>query len=206
MFPFLDASACPLLPSSGFRLCQFPTFIGTMRGVRLLPFRPRCLRFLGIRYLFREMLLRSPVRCTSTASEAWSVRVGGYHSRLAGGRETGALPGLRRIFESAPRARDSGGSWQPRIAVTRMLPSARLTASASATIYAFGAESSRLAFSLSTLRPTGRPGDARLASNLPATALAGSDFHRQDSIERFHWLISDPPFPDLSWRYSLKYS
>jgi hypothetical protein len=114
MFPFLDTSACPLLPSSGSRLCQFPTFIGTMKGVRLLPFHPGRLRFLGDWYLFREMLLRSPGRRISADSRAWPVRVGGDHSRKAGGKRLGALPGFRRILESAPRARDSGGSWQPR--------------------------------------------------------------------------------------------
>lgn len=40
--------------------------------------------------------------------------------------------------------------------------------------------------------------DARLAIGLPATALAGSDFHRLDSTERFHPLTEVPPFPDLS--------
>jgi hypothetical protein len=30
--------------------------------------------------------------------------------------------------------------------------------------------------------------------------LARSDFHRLDSIERFHSLTEHPPFPDLSWR------
>jgi hypothetical protein len=82
MFPPADASACPLLPSSGSQPCQFPTFIGTMRGVRLLQFRPERLLGLGVQYLFRKMLLRSPGRRISADSRAWSVRVGGYHSRM----------------------------------------------------------------------------------------------------------------------------
>jgi hypothetical protein len=81
MFPPADAPACPLLPSSGSRQGQFPTFIGTIRGVRLLLVRPERLLGLGVRYLFREMLLRSPGRRISANSGAWSVRVGGYHSR-----------------------------------------------------------------------------------------------------------------------------
>ena len=38
---------------------------------------------------------------------------------------------------------------------------------------------------------------ARLATGLPATALAGLDFHQLDSIERFHPLMTRFPFPRL---------
>ena len=58
----------------------------------------------------------------------------------------------------------------------------------------FGAESSRPAFSLSTLLfPTVTRRNARLATGLPAAALAGLDFHQLDSFERFHPLTGIPP-------------
>jgi len=87
------------------------------------------------------------------------------------------------------------------LAVTRILPSANVRASASATICDFGAESSRPTISLSTLRPpsvTRR--EARLATDPPATALAGLDLHQLDSYERFHQLILNSPLPSLAWR------
>ena len=62
--------------------------------------------------------------------------------------------------------------------VVQMWPSADMTASASAAIVDFGAESSRPASLLPTLQPppvTRR--EARLATGLPATALTGLDFH-----------------------------
>jgi len=76
------------------------------------------------------------------------------------------------------------------LTVTRMLPSARLIASASATTNDFGAEPSRPVSLLSTLRPPSvSRREARLATGLPATALAGLDLHQLDSFERFHQLI-----------------
>src|SRR2546425_10552478 len=41
---------------------------------------------------------------------------------------------------------------------------------------------------------------ARLATGLPATALAGLDFHQLDSFERFHPLTWTLPLPSLAWR------
>ena len=69
------------------------------------------------------------------------------------------------------------------LSVVQMLPSALTMASASATMIDFGAESSRPATLLSTLQPpsvTRR--EARLATGLPATALAGLDLHQLDSF------------------------
>ena len=134
MFPFLGTSACPLLPSSGSRLCQFPTFIKTMRGVRLLPFHPGRLRFLGDRYLFREMLLRSPGRRISADSRAWPVRVGGTipEKREERNKE------LSQVSVESLKARLGLGTpaapGDLALTVARILPSARLTASASASI------------------------------------------------------------------------
>ena len=157
MFPFPDASACPLLPSRGSRLRRFPTFIGTMRGVRLLPFRPGRLRF-GVRYLFREMLLRSADRRISAVPAAWPVWVGWCHSRMAGGKKQGAIPGSWRIpLKARPGLETPAAPCDLALSVAQMLPSAETTASASATKYDFGAESARLASSLSTLHLTGHP-------------------------------------------------
>lgn len=90
------------------------------------------------------------------------------------------------------------------LAAARMLPSARLIASASATTNDFGAESSRPTLLLSTLQPPPvSRREARLATGLPATALTGLDFHQLDSYERFHQLILNSPFPSLAWRDSL---
>jgi hypothetical protein len=89
------------------------------------------------------------------------------------------------------------------LAVTQMLPSARLIASASATTNDFGAESTRPTLLLSTLQPPSvSRREARLATDLPATALAGLGLHQLDSFERFHQLILNPPFPSLAWRDS----
>ena len=87
------------------------------------------------------------------------------------------------------------------LAVVQILPSAQTIASASATMSDFGAESSRPVLLLSTLQPppvTRR--EARLATGLSATTLAGLDFHQLDSYERFHQLILNPPSPSLAWR------
>src|SRR5262249_37546100 len=57
----------------------------------------------------------------------------------------------------------------------------------------FGAESSRPTLLLSTLlSPPVTRRKARLATGLPATALAGLDFHQLDSFERFHPLTKIP--------------
>jgi hypothetical protein len=93
------------------------------------------------------------------------------------------------------------------ITVIQMLPSARLTASASATTNDFGAESSRPASSLSTLLslPVARC-EARLATGLSATTLTGLDLHQLDSYRKVsstHFL--NPPFPSLAWRDSLDF-
>jgi len=64
----------------------------------------------------------------------------------------------------------------------------------------FGAESSRPASLLCTLRTHRSPGEWQHV--LPACwlALAGRDSHPLDSTKRFHWLISAPPLPSFSQR------
>jgi hypothetical protein len=73
----------------------------------------------------------------------------------------------------------------------RILPSAQsCTASAFATMIVFGAQSSRPARSLCTLRTRQSPGGmATLATGLPATALTGPDLHRLGPNRKFHSLI-----------------
>src|SRR5215472_7652182 len=72
-----------------------------------------------------------------------------------------------------------------------MLPSVDLTTSASATMKDFGAESTRPAPLPVYASPRrSRGAGARLATGLPATALAGLDSHQLDSVQRFHALIA----------------
>jgi hypothetical protein len=93
------------------------------------------------------------------------------------------------------------------LTVAQILPSDRLMASASATTNDFGAESSQPTILLSTLRPPPvARREARLATGLPAKALTGLDLHQLDSVERFHQLILNPPFPSLAWRDSWRIS
>jgi hypothetical protein len=41
---------------------------------------------------------------------------------------------------------------------------------------------------------------ARLAAGLPATTLTGLDFHQQDSIDKFQYLMITSSCPKLAWR------
>jgi len=84
--------------------------------------------------------------------------------------ETGGLPGSWGIrVKACPGLGTPAAPNDLAVAVVRMLPSARLTASASATVNDFGAASSRPASSLPTLRPRQSP-DERQGS-LPACPL-----------------------------------
>src|SRR5215472_18589854 len=72
-----------------------------------------------------------------------------------------------------------------------MLPSVDLTTSASAKMKDFGAESTQPAPLPVYASPRrSRGAGARLATGLPATALAGLDSHQLDSFQRFHALIA----------------
>src|SRR5438093_1330265 len=108
--------------------------------------------------------------------------------------------------ESVPRARDSGGSQRPRVTVVRMLSSARLTASTSATVNDFGAAPSRPASSLSTLRPSQSPGATQ--DSLPACPLRlwpGWTLTSWIPSRGFGQLTRRPPLPGLAWRDSLDF-
>src|SRR5207249_2834931 len=107
---------------------------------------------------------------------------------------------LENPFESVPRARDSGGSWLPRLPATRMLPSANTTASASATSrFRSCILAARVLAVYASLPPVTRR-KARLATGLPATALAGLDFHQLDSFRKVSSAYWNPPSPSFAWR------
>jgi hypothetical protein len=115
---------------------------------------------------------------------------------------------LQRLKLVGQRCRTPAAPSDLALAVVRILSSARLTASTSATVNDFGAAPSRRASSLPTLRPPPvARREARLATGLPATALARLDSHRLDSFERFQSGHGGPsPLPGLAWRDSLDYS
>src|SRR5215467_9329163 len=129
MFPLIDTSSCSPLPSSGSR--------GISASV------PRSHRYYRFVRLLHILHVSSPVSLTWRYSSpprgwremqrsfpsSWGILVNTFH-----GLETPVAP-----LDLA-------------ISVQRMLPSARLTASASTTTKDFGADSSRPMFSLSTLR------------------------------------------------------
>src|SRR5438045_1537978 len=81
-----------------------------------------------------------------------------------------------------------------------MLPSTRIKVSASA-MHRFRSLilTAHLLAVYASLPPVARR-KARLATGLPASALARLDFHQLDSFERFHPLIWSSPFPSFAWR------
>ena len=109
-------------------------------------------------------------------------------------------------FESMPR------SWTPAtpaalaLAGDQILPSSYRTLSAFAMGNYLGAHSSRPASSLHTLRrlPVTRQ-TAMLASRLPATALAGRDFHPLGLNRKFHCFVYSSSFSALCPARSIKF-
>src|SRR6266481_428335 len=130
------------------------------------------------------MPVRSPGQCIQPAG-AWPVAVRRANACFVR-EETGGLPGSWGIpVNACPGLGTPAAPNDLAVPVVRMLSSARLTASTSATV------------TISELNPRGpRPRclrspppvarrEARLATGLPATALAGLDSHQLDSFERF---------------------
>ena len=152
------------------RALRFPTFAGTMGSYDCSAIRPR-----------------SPL-----------VSLGGRYLRE---EEIGSSLGfLENPFGSMPRARDSGGPVRPH---PTGRPGTAFRSHNSVGVrhgFDFGAESSRPASLLCTLRTHRSPGEWQHV--LPACwlALAGRDSHPLDSTKRFHWLISAPPLPSFSQR------
>ena len=111
MFPSSDPFVCSPLPSNGSRGRHF------LRG----PAVPHLHRYYG---LIRSLPIRHPGSLVALDPELLP--------QIARKKLEGFPKFLENPFESVPRARDSGGSWRPRLTVTRMLPSVILKTSASA--------------------------------------------------------------------------
>ncbi len=205
MFPASGTFVCSPLPSSGSRLAPVPHLRRYYGFVRLLP----ALRRRSLVSLDRLLPLPPDACSLLRPVRPYRPRPGPFlsgepHPLCAGG-DWEVFPSSWRIpLKACPGLGTPAAPGNLALAVTQMLPSARLIASASATTSDFGAESTRPTSLLSTLQPpsvTRR--EARLATGPPATALTGLDLHQLDSVERFHQLILNPPFPSLAWRDSL---
>jgi hypothetical protein len=132
----------------------------------------------------------------SVHGHLWFPLVAGTSSEEMGS----SLGFLENPFGSMPRARDSGGPVRPH---PTGRPGTAFRSHNSVGVrhgFDFGAESSRPASLLCTLRTHRSPGEWQHV--LPACwlALAGRDSHPLDSTKRFHWLISAPPLPSFSQR------
>ena len=111
---------------------------------------------------------------------------------------------LGNPYDNVPRARDSGGpATNSHLTLAPMRPSAGLMASAPPRSIVFGAESSRPAVSLCTLRLTGHPIPTQHA--LPACPLRlwpGGTCTHWTAFNGFTYLHQDPPLPSFAWRDS----
>ncbi len=205
MSPSTSTSVCSPLPSSGSRLAPVPHLRRYYGVVRLLPTHPGRLRSPSTaRYLPMGRGVCSPGQ-RIPAGRGQALLVSGGARCLSLSRGGGRSPRfLGNPCERVPRARDSGGSQRPRITVVRMLSFARLTASTSATANVFGAEPSRPASSLPTLRPRQSPGERQ--GSLPACPLRlwpGWTFTSWIPLRGFGQPTGRPPLPGLAWRDSL---
>lgn len=100
--------------------------------------------------------------------------------------------------ERVPRARDSGGSQRPRL---RGRPDAVFRQANGVDIrngkrFRSCTLAARVLAAYASPPPVARR-EARLATGLPATALAGLDFHQLDSFERFRSAHLTSPSPSL---------
>src|ERR1700682_3469805 len=182
----LDIGVSPCIPHSGRpdvspfppagtvaaprRALRFPIFAVTMGSYDCFAIRPR-----------------SPL-----------VSLGGRYLRE---EEIGSSLGfLENPFGNMPRARDSGGPVRPHPTGRPGTAFRSHNSVGVRHVFDFGAESSRPASLLCTLRTHRSPGEWQHV--LPACwlALAGRDSHPLDSTKRFHWLISAPPLPSFSQR------
>jgi hypothetical protein len=155
----------------------------------------------------RWMRVCSPGQCiqTSRGRAHWGQAC---HACLLR-EEAGGLPGSWGIHVKAcPGLGTPAAPNDLAVTVVRMLSSARLTASTSATVNDFGAAPSRPASSLPTLHPRQSPGERQ--GSLPACPL-----RRWPGWTLTSWIPSRgfsqpmfdfPPLPGLAWRDSLTYS
>jgi hypothetical protein len=161
-----DTCTCSPLPSSGFRGRSFRKPCGSppssvLRGRKTAP--PSV-----------DRRLRSPLAPALPLFRAKMVSSPGF---------------MGNPFGSMPRARDSGDPARPRNsgrpgAAFRLVNSVGI-----ATSRVFGAESSRPASLLCTLRTHQSPGEWQHSLSACMLALAVRGFHPLDSIKGFHRLI-----------------
>jgi hypothetical protein len=202
MSPSTSASVCFPLPSSGSQLSPVPHLHRYYGVVRLLPARPGRLWFPSTaRYLSVECGVCSPGQ-RIPASRGRALLGSGGAQCLSLREETGGLPGSWRIpVNACPGLGTPAAPNDLAVTVVRMLASARLTASPSATANVFGADPSRPASSLPTLRPRQSPGERQ--GSLPACPLRrwpGWTFTSWTPIERFRsaHVTSSSPRLDLA--------
>ena len=168
MFPPLGTSVRSPLPSSGSRVAAVPRLHRYYGFIRLLSARPRRSPVsLDRRVPPRDASLFPRLAHPCPPGPGSFCRVN--HTRSQRRRQRG-LPGSWRIpLRACPGLGTPAAPGNLALSVTRMLPSDRLTASASATTNDFGAESARPAPSLPTLRTRRSPGEWQ--GSLPACQL-----------------------------------
>ena len=170
------------------------------------------------RYYQRTPTSRRPSRRTSS-SFAWRYHAAALFAPAGVGRSRGrdcclsrpSVPHLRR------RRRDLPGSWATRVHMPRsrtpaeppapghlgaaMMPSALVTASASAMFTNFVAQSRGLQGFLCTLRSRGHPRTTQHSVPAGWPTLAGQDSHLRGRKEGFrHVNACLPPSPSFAWR------
>ena len=150
-------------------------------------------------YLFRRTLICSFDRCIRT-DRGLVLCCQVNHTRFCAGGDCDVFPSSWRIpLKACPGLGTPAAPSDLALTVTQMLPSARLTASASATTNISELNSTRPTFSLSTLLSTSvARREARLATSLPAKALAGLDLHQLDSFREVSSAHFDSSSPKLS--------
>ena len=203
MSPSTGTSVCSLLPSRGSRLSPVPHARRYYEVVRLLHARPGRLRSPSTaRYLSAECPF---VPLASAFNQPGpGPLLSGAPCLLCTGGDGRSPRFLENPCESVPRARDSGGSQRPR-------PNGRPDAvfrQANGVDIRHGKRfrsctlAARVLAAYASPPPVARR-EARLATGLPATALAGLDFHQLDPFERFPSAhVRLPPLPGLTWRDS----
>jgi hypothetical protein len=204
MSPSTSASVCSPLPSSGSRVPpvpHLPRYYGVVRLLQPVPAVSGLPRRRGTSPLGCGVC--SPGRRIHASRGRAPLRSGGAHACLVR-EEAGGLPGSWRIpVKACPGLGTPAAPNDLAFAVVRMLSSARLTASTSATVNDFGAAPSRPASSLPTLLPRQSPGERQ--GSLPACPL-----RRWPGWILTSWIPSRgfgqptrrPPLPDLAWRDS----
>jgi len=198
MSPSTSASVCFPLPSSGSRLSgspPSPVLWGRKTPPR--PSRPSLVSLDGAVPLPWDAAFAPQASASLPAGGRALLGSGGAQCLSSGG--DGRSPRfLGNPYESAPRARDSGGSQRPRShgrpdAVFRQANGVDIRNGKrfrSCTLAA------RFLAAYASPPPVARR-EARLATGLPATALAGLDFHQLDSFERFRSAHSTSSSPRL---------